>query len=72
MNMRFTPAPKMDQVLTAVLSDPGISWLKRQEFQSALRSLEKWSGQNLKNIPATALISGISTTGLSRPYSGSG
>ncbi|TIM13262.1 MAG: site-specific integrase [Mesorhizobium sp.] len=55
MNMRFTPAPKMDQVLTAVLSDPGISWLKRQEFQSALRSLEKWSGQNLKNIPATAV-----------------
>lgn len=53
MNMIFTPAPKMDQVLTAILSRPDLSLSKRQEFESALRSLEKWAGQSLKDIPAT-------------------
>jgi hypothetical protein len=50
MNMIFTPAPKMDQVLTAILSRPELSLSKRQEFESALRSLEKWAGQSLKDI----------------------
>ncbi|MER9836164.1 site-specific integrase [Mesorhizobium sp. M0145] len=53
MTMIFTPAPKMNEVLTAVLSHPGLSSLKRQELESALRSLEKWAGQSLNNIPAT-------------------
>ncbi|MER9217147.1 site-specific integrase [Mesorhizobium sp. M0663] len=53
MNMIFTPAPKMNQVLAAVMSRSDIPMLKRQEYEAALRNLEKWCGQDLKHIPAT-------------------
>lgn len=53
MKMIFTPAPKMNQVLNAVVSRSDIPLVKRQEYEMALRNLEKWCGQNLKDIPAT-------------------
>ncbi|MES0032719.1 hypothetical protein [Mesorhizobium sp. M0040] len=53
MNMIFTPAPKMNQVLAAVMSRSDIPMLKRQEYEAALRNLERWCGQTLKDIPAT-------------------
>lgn len=53
MNMIFSPAPKMNQVLNAVMSRSDIPLVKRQEYEAALHNLEKWCGQNLKDIPAT-------------------
>ncbi|MER9482364.1 tyrosine-type recombinase/integrase [Mesorhizobium sp. M0494] len=53
MNIIFTPAPKMNQVLDAVVSHSSLPLAKRKEFETALHSLEKWSGLSLKDIPAT-------------------